>query len=116
MSDVTAVERPPEPDFSAMTTEELISYREAENGWRASSAARAVLGEPDPGAAIEWRDVALPGRDLPVRVYRPVPAGASEAATDLPLVVHVHGGVPSGCGRPGRPCDSPSTRERGTRS
>jgi acetyl esterase len=94
MSEATAVKRPPEPDFSAITAEELIAYREAENGWRASGAARAILGEPDPGAAIEWRDIALPGRDLPVRVYRPVPAGDGEAAvrTDLPLVVHVHGG------------------------
>lgn len=94
MSEVTAVERPPEPDFSAMTTGELIAYREAENGWRASSAARAVLGEPDPGASIEWRDVALPGRDVPVRVYRPAQAGDDRAddRADLPLVVHVHGG------------------------
>ena len=89
MSRLTAVERPPEPDFSAMTTEELIAYREAENGRRASGAARAILGETDPGSAIEWRDVALPGRDLPVRVYRPVPAGDGETAarTDLPLAV-----------------------------
>ncbi|WP_245617190.1 alpha/beta hydrolase [Amycolatopsis taiwanensis] len=94
MSETTTVKRPPEPDFSAITTEELIAYRAAENGWRASSAARAILGDPDPGAAIEWQDVALPGRDLPVRVYRPVSTGDGEAAarTDLPLVVHVHGG------------------------
>ncbi|MGW0810267.1 alpha/beta hydrolase [Nonomuraea sp. NPDC002799] len=94
MSETTAVKRPPEPDFSAITTEQLIAYRAAENGWRASSAARAILGEPDPGAAIEWQNVALPGRDLPVRVYRPVATGDGEAAarTDLPLVVHVHGG------------------------
>ncbi|GAA4510962.1 alpha/beta hydrolase [Actinoallomurus oryzae] len=95
MSETAAVERPPEPDFSAITTEELIAYRAAENGWRASNAARAILGDPDPGATIEWRDVALPGRDLPVRVYRPVSTGDGEAAArtdDLPLVVHVHGG------------------------
>ncbi|GAA3204717.1 alpha/beta hydrolase [Nonomuraea roseoviolacea] len=94
MSQVTVAARPPEPDFEAITDEELIVYREAENGWRASGAARAILGEPDPGAAIEWREVALPGRDLPVRVYRPAPADGDEAAaqTDLPLVVHVHGG------------------------
>ncbi|OPG13309.1 alpha/beta hydrolase [Microbispora sp. GKU 823] len=94
MSETTAVKRPPEPDFSAITTEELIAYRAAENSWRSSSAARAFLGEPDPGASIEWQDVALPGRDLPVRVYRPVSAGDGEAVprTDLPLVVHVHGG------------------------
>ncbi|GLY66640.1 alpha/beta hydrolase [Amycolatopsis taiwanensis] len=94
MSETTTVKRPPEPDFSEITTEELIAYRAAENDWRASSAARAILGDPDPGAAIEWQDVALPGRDLPVRVYRPVSTGDSEAAarTDLPLVVHMHGG------------------------
>jgi acetyl esterase len=94
MSETTAVTRPPQPDFEAITTEELIAYREAENRYRASDAARAVLGEPDPGAAIQWQDVALPGRYLPVRVYRPLSTGDGEAAarTDLPLVVHVHGG------------------------
>ncbi|MGW2376695.1 alpha/beta hydrolase [Kitasatospora sp. NPDC001683] len=94
MSESTAVQRPPEPDFSAMTTEELIAYRDAENGWRASGAARAILGEPDPGAAIEWQQVTLPGRDLPVRVYRPASTGdgGPDTPTDLPLVIHVHGG------------------------
>ncbi|MCP2256615.1 acetyl esterase [Streptoalloteichus tenebrarius] len=94
MSDPTTATRPPEPDFSVITIEELLAYRDAENRFRASSAARALLGEPDPGAAIDWREIALPGRDLPVRVYRPAPTGDDEAAapTDLPLVVHVHGG------------------------
>ncbi|MVO84947.1 alpha/beta hydrolase fold domain-containing protein [Streptomyces sp. p1417] len=94
MSEITAVTRPQEPDFSTLTPEELLVYREAENRFRASAAARAYLGEPDPGAAITWQVVALPGRDLPVRVYRPVPTGDDEAAvpSDLPLVVHVHGG------------------------
>ncbi|MGE7439122.1 alpha/beta hydrolase [Kitasatospora sp. NPDC001175] len=94
MSETTIAARPPEPDFSAVTTEELRAYRDAENRFRASSAARTILGEPDTGAAIVWQEVALPGRDLPVRVYRPAPTGDDEAAarTDLPLVVHVHGG------------------------
>ncbi|MER5784029.1 alpha/beta hydrolase [Streptomyces mobaraensis] len=94
MSQLTTVTRPPEPDFSVITTEELRAYREAENRFRASSAARATLGEPDTGVAIDWQEVAPPGRDLPVRVYRPTPTGDDEAAarTDLPLVVHVHGG------------------------
>ena len=94
MSEATTAARPPEPDFSAITTGELIAYREAENRFRASNAARALLGEPDPGATIRWQTIALPGRDLPVRVYRPAPAGDDEAAprTELPLVVHVHGG------------------------
>ncbi|MFI7422575.1 alpha/beta hydrolase [Nonomuraea sp. NPDC049684] len=94
MSETTIATRPPEPDFSAITAEELRAYRDAENRWRASGTARAILGEPDPGAAIVWQQVALPGRDLPVRVYRPVSTGDGEAGTptDLPLVVHVHGG------------------------
>ncbi|MER7584476.1 alpha/beta hydrolase [Kitasatospora sp. NPDC097691] len=94
MSGTTAATRPPEPDLSTITAEELRAYRDAENRWRASGPARAVLGEPDPGAEIAWQQVALPGRDLPVRVYRPVPTGDGEtdARTDLPLVVHVHGG------------------------
>ncbi|WP_331769791.1 alpha/beta hydrolase (plasmid) [Embleya sp. NBC_00888] len=94
MSDTTTATRPPEPDFSTITTEELLAYRDAENRFRASDAARTILGEPDPGAAIAWREIALPGRDLPVRVYRPAPTGDDEAATrtDLPLVIHVHGG------------------------
>lgn len=94
MSETTTATRPPEPDFSAITTGELLAYRDAENRFRASEAARTILGEPDPGAVIVWQEIALPGRDLPVRVYRPAPAGDDEPAarTDLPLVVHVHGG------------------------
>lgn len=88
MSEITAMERPPEPDWLAMTAEELIAYRDAENRIRASSAARAITGEPDPGATIEWQTVALPGRELPVRVYRPEGRDGDE----LPLVQHVHGG------------------------
>lgn len=87
MSELAAETRPPEPDFSVITTEELLVYREAENRFRASGAARAILGEPHPDAAIEWREIALPGRDLLVRVYRP-----ARDRTGLPLVVHVHGG------------------------
>ncbi|MFF4470652.1 alpha/beta hydrolase [Streptomyces sp. NPDC001599] len=94
MNESAAVARPPLPDFDAITTEELIAYRAAENRYRTSGPARAILGEPDPGAAIRWQHVALPGRDLPVRVYRPLPTAEGEAAdrTGLPLVVHVHGG------------------------
>ncbi|MGW8697187.1 alpha/beta hydrolase [Streptomyces eurythermus] len=94
MNETTTAVRPPEPDFSTITAEELRVYREAENRFRASGAARAILGEPDPGASVVWQEIALPGRDLPVRVYRPAPAGDDDAAarTGLPLVVHVHGG------------------------
>jgi len=88
MSEATAAQRPPEPDWLATTAEELIAYRDAENRFRASSAARAFTGDPDPGAVIEWQELALPGRKLPVRVYRPT---ARDGAV-LPLVLHVHGG------------------------
>ncbi|MCZ9349088.1 alpha/beta hydrolase [Streptomyces mutabilis] len=94
MSEVTAMERPPEPDWPAMTAEELRAYREAENRFRASSAARALLGEPDPGTTIDWRQVVLPDREIPVRVYRPATArdGDGTDRAELPLVLHVHGG------------------------
>ncbi|MFK4263673.1 alpha/beta hydrolase [Streptomyces milbemycinicus] len=94
MSEATAAKRPPEPDFSAITAEELVAYRDAENRFRASSAARAITGDPDPGAAIEWQEVSLPGRELPVRVYRPTAENGGRGAdrAELPLVLHVHGG------------------------
>ncbi|MFE9429226.1 alpha/beta hydrolase [Kitasatospora sp. NPDC006697] len=91
MSELSTAARPPEPDLETVTTEELLVYREAENRFRASAAARAVLGEPDPGALIEWQAIALPDREVPVRVYRP--ALAEPGAAALPLVVHVHGGA-----------------------
>ncbi|WP_435223143.1 alpha/beta hydrolase [Streptomyces sp. Tue6028] len=94
MSEISAVQRPPEPDWLAMTAEELAVYREAENRVRASSAARTITGNPDPGAEIHWQQAVLPDRGLPVRVYRPVSGqdGEGSARTQLPLVVHVHGG------------------------
>ncbi|GHC54531.1 alpha/beta hydrolase [Streptomyces flavofungini] len=94
MSESTTAERPPEPDWLAMTTEELVAYRDAENRFRASSAIRAMTGEPDPGATIRWEKVALPGRELPVRVHRPVTGRDGEGVRrgGLPLVIHVHGG------------------------
>ncbi|WP_416518431.1 alpha/beta hydrolase [Streptomyces achromogenes] len=94
MSEAPTVIRPPEPDYSTVTAEELRAYRDAENRFRASAAARTILGEPDPGATIAWQDIALPGRDLPVRVHRPAPADDDGTAppAGLPLVVHVHGG------------------------
>ncbi|MEU5950844.1 alpha/beta hydrolase [Streptomyces sp. NPDC047525] len=94
MSEVTTTGRPPEPDWPTMTAEELVAYRDAENRFRASAAARAILGDPDPGAAIDWQHVTLPGREIPVRVHRPSHGRSSEDAgqPDLPLVLHVHGG------------------------
>ncbi|KAA2253818.1 alpha/beta hydrolase [Solihabitans fulvus] len=90
MNEVTATVRPPAPNWSTMTTEELVAYRDAENRFRASDAARALTGQPDPGAAIVWQEVALPDRELPVRVYRPT--AEADDPTGLPLVLHVHGG------------------------
>ncbi|MEV5893821.1 alpha/beta hydrolase [Nonomuraea fuscirosea] len=87
MNDLTAIRRPPEPDWTTVTPEELITYRDAENRVRASTAARVITGEPDPAATISRRQVALPGRELPIRLYRPSAAGP------LPLVIHVHGGA-----------------------
>ncbi|KAF4407334.1 alpha/beta hydrolase [Streptomyces lycii] len=98
MSEATAAARPPEPDWTSMTAEELFAYRDAENRFRASDAARAVTGDPDPGATVRWQRAALPGRELPVRVYRPASGpgdedgGENAGRTGLPLVLHIHGG------------------------
>ncbi|WP_202538443.1 MULTISPECIES: alpha/beta hydrolase [unclassified Streptomyces] len=70
-----------------MSDEELRVYRDTENRRRASPEMRAITGEPDPGATIDWTELPLPGRDLPVRVLRP-----ARETGELPLVVHVHGG------------------------
>ncbi|MCC9307294.1 alpha/beta hydrolase [Kitasatospora sp. RB6PN24] len=78
-----------QPDWVAMSAGELAAYRERENRRRASPAMRAFTGEPDPEAVIDWQELALPGRRLPVRVHRPTSA---EQHGDLPVVVHVHGG------------------------
>ncbi|MGW4473046.1 alpha/beta hydrolase [Nonomuraea sp. NPDC004354] len=102
MSEVTGTERPPlgirllhalgkQPDWPAMTTEELVAYRDAENRKRASRLARVITGRPDRGATIQWEELALADRRLPVRVYRPSP-GRRDGRGDLPLVLHVHGG------------------------
>lgn len=78
-------------DWESMSSEELLAYQAAENRRRASPAARAILGTPDPAAVIDWHQVDLPGRTLPVRVYHPsAPSGAG--GDGLPLVLHVHGG------------------------
>ncbi|MEV0148268.1 MULTISPECIES: alpha/beta hydrolase [unclassified Nonomuraea] len=105
MSKVTDAERPPlgirvlhalgkEPDWSAMTTEDLVAFRDAENRKRASRLVRVITGFPDRGATIRWQEVALPGRALRVRVYRPSRGhdGGGPDPAGLPLVLHVHGG------------------------
>ncbi|GAA4624300.1 alpha/beta hydrolase [Actinoallomurus vinaceus] len=105
MSEVTNTERPPlgirllhalakEPDWSVMTAEELVAFRDGVNRKRASRLARVITGLPDRGAAIQWREVELPDRRLRVRVYRPSPerGGGGADRAGLPLVLHVHGG------------------------
>jgi acetyl esterase len=76
-----------EPDWAAMTTDELVAFRDVENRKRASRLARVITGLPDRGATIRWREVTLPDRTVRVRVYRP------RSGTDLPFVLHVHGGA-----------------------
>ncbi|TWF78564.1 alpha/beta hydrolase family protein [Pseudonocardia hierapolitana] len=98
MTDVMSAERLPlgirllqalrkEPDWSAMTEEDLAAFRDAENRRRASRLIRVITGLPDRSATIRWQEVALPDRTVRVRVYRPSPGPAA-----LPLVLHVHGG------------------------
>jgi len=103
MNDGTGTDRPPlgirllhalgkERDWPALTTEELIAFRDAENRKRASRLIRVITGFPDRGAAIQWQEVTLPDRRVRVRVYRPSPKRGGGVGADLPLVLHVHGG------------------------
>ncbi|WP_328997757.1 alpha/beta hydrolase [Kribbella sp. NBC_00709] len=77
-----------EPDWDTISPEQLAVLRTKENRKRQSKLARLITGFPDRGAGIEWRELALPGRRLPVRVYRPMRHQGGE----LPLIVHIHGG------------------------
>ena len=83
-----------EPNWSAMTDQQLAAFSEAENRKRASRLVRVITGFPDHRAVVEWREVKLPDRRLRVRVYRPSPARGTVAGSRaaLPLIVHVHGG------------------------
>jgi acetyl esterase/lipase len=101
MNDTKATVRPPlgirllhalgaEPDWSAMTAEDLAAFAAAQNRTRSSRLARVVTGHPDRRAAVRWQEVVRPDRTFRLRVHRPSHLPASGSA--LPLVVHVHGG------------------------
>ena len=102
MNDATTLDRPPvrirllhalgkEPDLASMTGEQLAQFAATENRKRSSRMARVITGRPDRGAVIDWRQVVLPDRTVPVRVYRPASSQAAGSPL-LPAVVHVHGG------------------------
>jgi acetyl esterase len=104
MSEISDAARPPlgirllaavgkEPDWTELSAEDLASFASAQNRKRSSSLARLITGFPDRGAVIRWRELALAGRRLRVRVYRPKSQTVVGAdAQLLPVVVHVHGG------------------------
>ncbi|SDC96931.1 alpha/beta hydrolase fold domain-containing protein [Glycomyces harbinensis] len=77
-----------EPDWGTLPLDELYALRDAQNRAAAAGRLRAVTGFPDRGADIADDRLVLPGRELPVRVYRPRTAPKGR----LPLVLHVHGG------------------------
>lgn len=98
MSNATAVRQPPlgirlvqalrkEADVSVMSDEDLVAFRDVQNRKVASGLARLITGFPNRAVTIGWQHLELPGRSLPVRVYRP-----RSARTGLPVVIHVHGG------------------------
>jgi acetyl esterase len=76
-----------EPEWSTLSREQLIAFRETQHRRLNSPLIRVATGFPDRGASIAWEQVTLPDRVLRVRVYRP-----TGPAAILPLVLHVHGG------------------------
>lgn len=81
-----------EPDWSAMTADELRDLQGKVNRKRASRLARVITGRPDRGASICWSEMILPGRRLPIRIYRPSSNPQRGDRKALPLVLHMHGG------------------------
>ncbi|MFF0633526.1 alpha/beta hydrolase [Nocardia sp. NPDC004151] len=77
-----------DPDWEALTPEELTAHVAGANRLAGSKFMRVVTGLPARGTGIEWQQVTFPDRTVPIRVYRPV----GEHAGALPLVLHVHGG------------------------
>ncbi|WP_022919071.1 alpha/beta hydrolase fold domain-containing protein [Ruania albidiflava] len=82
----------PQPDFAALSDEELAELGRAQNEVVTSPAARLITGCPALGSRVTWTTVALTDRQIPVRVHRPRRSGTGP----LPLVLHVHGGGYSG--------------------
>jgi acetyl esterase/lipase len=80
-----------EPDWSSMTADDVVAYGDSATRKAASRLARVLTGLPQRGASICWRDVTLPNRELRVRVYRPSTKHGC-AYSNLPLVIHIHGG------------------------
>lgn len=74
-------------DWDAMTDEQVIAAREKQLRLVSSRIARLITGRPDRGASVTTTSMDLPGRRLPLRVFRP-----SAADGRLPLIVSFHGG------------------------
>lgn len=81
MSKAVDVERPVGPNYSTVTVEELVAYREAKNRFRASEAARAILGSLDPGATITGRKCRCPAANSPSGCIGPRPSAAARGST-----------------------------------
>lgn len=69
----------PDADFPTLRAKRLKLQRSRIGGW--------IFGTADPAAQIEDRVIAVDGRDITIRFYRP--AGP---AVGLPVVVNFHGG------------------------
>ncbi|MEV0251068.1 alpha/beta hydrolase [Nocardia sp. NPDC050712] len=77
----------PKVDWDALTPEQAIDLRAAQDRKLGSAVGKLITGKPDRGADISTHTLELPGRRLDVRLYRPVQGG-----TALPLIVAFHGG------------------------
>lgn len=64
-----------DPDWEALTAAELAAHTEAANRLTGSRAARVITGFPERDTEIDWKEVALGDRVIPVRVYRPAGEG-----------------------------------------
>ncbi|MEU8894783.1 alpha/beta hydrolase [Nocardia sp. NPDC048505] len=77
----------PAIEWDAVTPEQAVELRHAQNRKLDSALGRLVGGRPDPGADIGTHTLELPDRELGIRLCRPRAGGAG-----LPLIVAFHGG------------------------
>lgn len=75
-----------DPKIMEMTNNQLRRLADDQNRLASSKLMRVATGVPARGVDVSWHELTLPDRKVWVRVYR------RAVASDLPVVVHVHGG------------------------
>ena len=82
--------RQAEPDYASLDDTDLAALQHDRVRLVEAPWARLLTGMTDRRAAVSWEHVATQGREVRVRLLRPI--HSPDPDRRLPLVVHVHGG------------------------